>query len=290
MRVHVGMPQMAVKGLSENWLFKHCGDSHWSELSRIFGARSQDFISDSGARIYSSFVAIRGRYAVPLSEIQENTEIDFSVVMDHFGMSILRSRHTGHIDGEPVINMEMLTKFVAREREGSNDLVRASMRPVPVHPIDDMGQPPELVRDFQKVRAGKANEITVPGCATGKPIPTIDPGVYEPNPYTDYNGAGLLYFASYPAISDHMERKAVKLRLDTDWSLHSGTVQRDIFYFGNLDLGKHIEMKVVGAEFLGAEQEFARLDTSMMEAGTDRLLARICTIKALGDGKARDDG
>lgn len=283
MLVHVGMPQMAVRGLSENWLFKFCGDRHWHELSRLFGTRSQDFVSEEGERIYSSFVAIRGRYAIPLSKIEENTEITFSIEMDHFGMSLLRSRQTGMIDGAPALQMEMLTKFVAREKAGSNALVRSSMRPVPVLPISEMQTPPKLLRDFQQVRSEKPYVLEADGRGVSGKIRTEATLPYLPNPYTDYNGAGLLYFASFPSICDCMERRAIRQDFGSDWSLVSGTIKRDIFYFGNLDLGDAIEVQISKADLLGGEPDLAGFDTTMREDATKRLLARVFTLKALGN-------
>ena len=40
MTVIVNMPQMAAGGLSENWLFKFCGDLHWQALCHAMDTTS----------------------------------------------------------------------------------------------------------------------------------------------------------------------------------------------------------------------------------------------------------
>ena len=68
---------------------------------------------------------------------------------------------------------------------------------------------------------------------------------YEPSPYIDYNGANLLYFASYPTIGDTIERQIImRSGLWSDpreWALATSTVARDIFYYSNLDLGERLQ-------------------------------------------------
>jgi probable biosynthetic protein (TIGR04098 family) len=67
---------------------------------------------------------------------------------------------------------------------------------------------------------------------------------FEPSPYIDYNGAGLLYFAAYPTIADTIERRLIAKHhlADTghDWAAQSSTIARDVFYYRNLDLGKNL--------------------------------------------------
>ena len=60
-RIEIGMPQMAANGLSENWLFRYCGDLHWQELCKSMGVLSRDLTNDAGERLYATFVAIAAR-------------------------------------------------------------------------------------------------------------------------------------------------------------------------------------------------------------------------------------
>ena len=267
LRIKIGMPQMAARGLSENWLFKFCGDAHWNAITDLYGVESNELVTEQGERIYASFVAIRSRYTIPLGNVRENDVIEFSLTLDQFGSGIMRSRQEGVIDGRSTISTEMISKFVMRAREGQNELLRASVRPRPGSTsAPEMSEPPALMRNWQDVRERKFH---------------FDPNKrsirYVPNPYVDYNGAGLLYFASYSAIADHCERLFVKELVKGDWALTASTIERDVFYFGNLDLGREIEGIVHSTDF---ETDTARSHTTLIEAGTERRLSEVYTIKA----------
>lgn len=287
MKVCVGMPQMAVRGLSENWLFKSCGDLHWQEISRQYHCPSHELRTESGLRVYASFVAIRARYAQPLSAINENDTLEFAVKVDQFGSAMMRSRQQVLLAEQPAISIEMLTKFVARTHDNSNDLRRASLRLRPVTAVTELDAPPPLLLDFQAVRDGKSYAIPLPEAVTLETQELNTEWRYTPNPYIDYNGAGLLYFAAYPAIADHLERLVVT-NLPTpliagDWALHASTVARDVFYFGNLDLGCELAAQVRQVELLAGPdgQRYARVHTILAEVGTQRRLAEIYSIKAI---------
>lgn len=276
---------MAVRGLSENWLFKFCGDLHWQEITRHSGVQSHEIVSDTGDRIYASFVAIRSRYAKPVGMIGENEIVDFGVTVDQFGAAVVRSRQEGVSRGSNVISIEMITKFVSRARDGSNELRRASFRPHAQSPLTELDVPPPLMRDFQAVRDGAGYAIDVPGADAVRMELSSSSQQYTPNPYVDYNGAGLLYFAAYPAIADHLERRIVGKNIDVlgggDWALGTSTAARDIFYFGNLDLGKDMEAQVHSLEVLDRKElgRSVRLHTTLVEADTKRRLAEIFTVK-----------
>jgi probable biosynthetic protein (TIGR04098 family) len=75
--------------------------------------------------------------------------------------------------------------------------------------------------------------------------------VYEPSPYIDYNGLGLLYFAAYPAIVESQARNIFKrAAFDTggkDWAHFASPVARDIHYYRNLDMGTPMRVTINGA-------------------------------------------
>jgi probable biosynthetic protein (TIGR04098 family) len=214
--------------------------------------------------------------------IEENQSITFEIELDRFGSSIIRSRQTGFIKGAPVIALEMITKFVSRVRNNLNDLRPAPLELKLVHSIPDLSEPPELVRDFQKVRDGARPTTARNG--RGEALAPQGTYRYQPNPYVDYNGAGLLYFASYPAVADHIERLLLMQgsgrSRDDDWALRSGTSARDVFYFGNLDLGQDIDGELKSA-VLAADESEAELNTVLREASEGRRIAELFTSKTI---------
>ena len=71
---------------------------------------------------------------------------------------------------------------------------------------------------------------------------------FEPSPYIDYNGAGLLYFAAYPTIADTLERQLITrhelMEGAGDWAVRTSTVARDVFYYRNLNLGQRLTARL----------------------------------------------
>ena len=86
--------------------------------------------------------------------------------------------------------------------------------------------------------------------------PALGRFAYEPSPYADYNGAGLLYFAAYVTIADTAERALVR-RLDlsprprTDWALAASAVRRAVFFYANLALGEPLVVDLLRFELFG---------------------------------------
>jgi probable biosynthetic protein (TIGR04098 family) len=105
---------------------------------------------------------------------------------------------------------------------------------------------------------------------------------FEPSPYIDYNGAGLLYFAAYPTIADTIERRLIeKHRLaDTgrDWAAQSSTIARDVFYYRNLDLGKKLIATLKRFERVGENVILHTLLTSEIDG---ERLTEIITAKRI---------
>lgn len=287
--VRINMPQMAVRGLSENWLFKFCGDLHWQEVCRRHGVTSDQMADTTGRRVYTSFVAIRARYARPLCSFGENDVIAFATTLDRFGPAVIRSRVRGLIGGREALSLELMTKFVARDSEGKNELRQASIRAAATEPIDELAEAPPLIRDFQSARGGKAPPMDVGGPSIAL---TALQGArtYEPNPFTDFNGAGLLYFAAYPTIAEHLERliimaaPAYSEHADRDWALMTSTTARDVYYFGNLDLGLAIAGRLTSVAKAAPSPEYphGRFHTEMsLDDSTGRRLASISALKAI---------
>jgi probable biosynthetic protein (TIGR04099 family) len=69
---------------------------------------------------------------------------------------------------------------------------------------------------------------------------TSEPIEFLPCPNTDFNGADLLYFASFQAFVDRAE-----------WQRHRFAeppviASRSLFYYGNVDVGDMLSVRVIG--------------------------------------------
>jgi len=249
-RLRVGMPQLDAGGLSENWLLRHAGDLHWEAIGRRLLATSDEICGDGGERLYPTFVAVRARYDVPLAAVRENDVLDAAIEVVPCGRACAHGRFVAGVRGRR-FELELLSAFARREAHGALRMAlpaaRLAARWTPLE------SDPPIARLARAARRGEplVDDHCGPSLETGHtPLGQIR---YEPSPYADYNGAGLLYFASYVTIADTAERRMVgALELADpsapDWALHTSPVQRDVFYYANLPLGQPLTVELLAFE------------------------------------------
>jgi probable biosynthetic protein (TIGR04098 family) len=252
-RLRIGMPHLDAGGLSENWLFRHAGDLHWEAIGQHLAAASHQIASDAGDRLYPTFVAVRARYDDPLSEVRENDLFEASVDVRPCGRACAYGRIRAAA-GTTRLDLELLTTFAVSEGSGllrmglpAARLATRWMR-APAGPLPAIAG---LARAARR-REPLADPFSGP-TLDGAPLGRLD---YEPSPYADYNGAGLLYFASYVTIADTAERKLVHAlglapSRATDWALAASPVRRDVFYYCNLPLGERLSAELLAFERRG---------------------------------------
>jgi probable biosynthetic protein (TIGR04098 family) len=284
----IHLPQTDATGLSENWLFKHCGEMHWDYLCAamgVSGVNSQEMRDDAGRRLYPTFVAIKGRYATPLSMVQMDQRFQTAVELTHFGRVFFHST-IAFGNEETRFELEMLTTFVARNKNGLNDLHQSLPSANLVYNSRPLNSPPPLLKLSQALRHGEVMEYDFLGHHFALSEDALGLQMsFEPSPYIDYNGAGLLYFAAYPTIADTIERRLIgKHHLaDTarDWAAQSSTIARDVFYYRNLDLGKNLIATLKRFDRVGENVVLHTLLTNEVDGAR---LAEIITAKRLLDG------
>ena len=78
-RQTINMPQMALTGLGESWLFKELGDIHWAMITHFLRTTSAAIADDQGDRLYATFTRILLEVEPSLRGFRENDqlEIDF---------------------------------------------------------------------------------------------------------------------------------------------------------------------------------------------------------------------
>jgi len=284
-QVVISMPQMAARGLSENWLFRHAGAVHWEKLCASLGVESDCLVDTEGRRVYSSFIAIRTAYELPLTEIRENQRFTWSSRLSRFGQSIFTSGFS--LVGDcGTLSLELATKFVARVREGGNELVQATVRPSQTSDAPELDSLPESVQQHRSMRGGALPQWTFGDFTLVDADQPLGTSTYEPTPYVDFNGAGLFYFASYPTVADSLERRIVMThglaRTDADWALAAGTVAREVYYFGNLDLGGTVRGELRGLDWVEtANGRIALTHITLADAADGRRLAEVYTAKSV---------
>jgi probable biosynthetic protein (TIGR04098 family) len=246
------MPHTNAGGLSESWLFRHAGDRHWQAIGARWGRSTDQLRSQSGARLYPTFLAVRATYDAPLSTFRENDHAVVHVALPWMARGYAHGLVTVTI-GEERLRLQMLTMLA--ERASSGRLRAAQPALQPAH-LDSMSSTddgvPDLVALARAARNGQRHDDPFAGAALGRTCDSIASEPYEPSPYSDFNGARLLYFASFVSIADTAERRMAH-RLgwmrDDDWALATSPVRRDVFYYGNIRLGESVTTHLLAVEW-----------------------------------------
>ena len=246
--VRVGMPQLDAGGLSEGWLLRDAGDRHWEAIGRRLGVATDEIRGEAGERLYPTVVAVRARYQAPLAVVRENDLLELAAEVVPCGRACAHGRVTAVVGATGArFALELLTTFAARAEGGRGGLRRAPPEPTLARDWLPVGPAPAIATLARAARRGEPLCDAFSGPVLALPDRPLAELTYEPSPYADYNGAGLLYFASYVTIADSVERQMVRqLRLDrqsrdsscpADWALATSAVRRDVFYYDNLPLG-----------------------------------------------------
>ena len=284
----IHLPQTDATGLSESWLFKHCGEMHWEHLCAamgVGGVNSEQMRDDAGHRLYPTFVAIRGRYAQPLCVVRMDEQFSTTVELHHFGRAFFHSAVTFRNEVAR-FDLEMLTTFVARNKEGLQRITPvASRRTACLCQSEPLRVSPPILKSSQALRHADVKDYEFLGYHFSPRDASHDlRATYEPSPYVDYNGAGLLYFAAYPGHRRHA-RTPTRHRhgLDEtgrDWALRTSTVARDVFYFRNLNLGGKLTATLKRFDRVGAN---IVIHTLLADAHNGAAIADIFTAKRVLD-------
>lgn len=214
----LNMPQMALKGLSEPWLFKELGDIHWAVLLDSLGTSSAALTDATGARLYATFTRIRLRSDAPLSAYRENDRFSISMSEERYGAAMFFG--TARIEAPGArATAELMTTFSKYGEAGVNtSLLKGTPMIPPGFPIPEL---PALPVFGQEYRARRAEPHA----------PALFETEYEMLPVHDINGVGLLYFAAYPAIAELCAGRHAGRGFAFDYS----TCERDVMYFANAD-------------------------------------------------------
>ncbi|WP_157268210.1 Pnap_2097 family protein [Azohydromonas aeria] len=240
--VIVGMPQLNSLGLSENWLLKEAGDRHWQHLAASLGCRPGALRDAQDRRVYAAFTQVHLREA-RLQGVQEDQRLRWQLRGTRVGRSQHYSRQWLLGPDGALAQLEMLSVFVARERAGDNhSVVRVPLVPVPsASNAGDSEEAAAYAQSTRAVRAGAWHERFL----VGKHAPLLARDTVRPCPANDFNGAGLLYCASFQALTD---------RAHWAWGLaddRAAVRERQIVFHGNVNVGEEIELRLLARRQAG---------------------------------------
>jgi probable biosynthetic protein (TIGR04098 family) len=276
--IAVNMPQMALGGLSESWLFKELGDIHWSMTCDALQSESDKLTDELGNRLYATFVRVRFESSAHLKKFRENERLEFQAQLSRFGRSMFFSDLT--VGGEAKqIDVSLMTTFSLRQTDNKSLLKGEPLIP-PGCTAQVLDSLPRFAEEYREMRKGERAELMLGNTKFTAAKDLIFETVYGMNPYLDLNGVNLLYFAAYPMISDlceleFIERERPELSVNR-WPFKASTVARDVYYYGNCDLEDPI---VFGVNSFALKDGRCRIATSLFRESDRQLIANIFTVK-----------
>jgi len=260
----LNMPQMALGGLSEAWLFREFGAIHWAMIAAGLGLPSSLMADANGDRLYATFTRIRYRSTVPLLRFCENEALTAEARIARFGGGVFFGDVT-LAAGPKRMEAEIMSSFTKRSQASSNVSLLKGQPVIPAGcPIAELNELPAFAQEYRQTRATPSG-------------PVLAEVAYEILPYHDINGVGLLYFAAYPTINDLCELRASDA--PQSWCLDTSTVMRDVHYYGNCDLSDSLAYRIHARDESGGTVRFA---TSLNRTSDGAAIALMATEKAVG--------
>lgn len=271
--VEVRMPQMANSALSENWLLKYLGDTHWALLTIGLKQCSSEFKDELGNRLYATFVRICYK-CTSLKNFSENEKLEFTGILKGFG----KSTYLSQIDGLSSINKisaTLMSTFSVRHN-GKNGEMSKAIPSADNAAIEQISQTPVFLNDYRLLRKELLEDY---GCFYGSfslSNEKVFKCEYEINPFYDINGVGLLYFASYASIADkccfdYFRKHHTDINFCDDYH----TVYRDIFYFANCECNDLIVFEL--NNFL-IEKNLLKITCSLYRKSDNEILSKIFVV------------
>jgi probable biosynthetic protein (TIGR04098 family) len=253
---------MALKGLSEPWLFKETGDFHWHLITQGLGAPSSALVDGNGDRLYATFTRIAMTMSHPLAAFEENQKATIDGSIERFGAGIFCG--TFHLFGAGrTIDAKVMSSFTKRASETSNE---GLLKGQPIIPdsctIPQLSAMPPFGAGYRERR----------NATLAEPLFECD---YEIIPYHDINGVGLMYFAAYPSINDICELRY--MNQGNQWAMKSSTIARDVYYFANSDVDATLVYRVHRRR---DNDRFVEIESSISRKSTNTLMAYLITRKA----------
>jgi probable biosynthetic protein (TIGR04098 family) len=212
----LNMPQMALSGLSEAWLFKELGDIHWANITRGLDTTSAAIADDTGSRLYATFTRVRWEAEQPLTSFRENDAFSIDMSASRLGAGIFFG--DAELDAPTgSLKAQVMSSFARFGEHGQNTSLLKGQPHIPEGcPIPALESMPAFGLEYRERRSAEAK-------------PVLHETEYALQPPHDINGVGLLYFAAYPTIADLCANAIGGSRLSTEFS----TIARDVCYFAN---------------------------------------------------------
>lgn len=261
----VGMPHLDIAGLSEAWLFRHAGHLHWTAIHQSLGIAAHELRNDRDERLYASFVAVRARYGAPLADVREDDRLVAQAMLRPCGRASAESELEIRRGSSPPWHLSMASTFAAFAEAGGIRRLRASPLAAALGAAwAPVAATSPLLSWAKDARRGlPVNDPAWAAALHGARAHAKSSASHRvrllPSPYTDYNHAGLLYFASFVSLADTAEHLLLSPGGSLahlapgkgPWCGRVSPVERDVLYHGNLPCGEPVEAELVSLETRG---------------------------------------
>ena len=255
----IDMPQMALSGLSESWMLKELGNTHWKMITNFLKQKSSSISDDMGDRLYATFTRLSWRASSNLRNFRENDSLHANATLKRYGSSFFFSEQQLQTESEK-IDVSMMSTFAKYGERGTNtSLIKGAPTLPDPQAIPAYDQLPEFGEQYQALRATTPQET----------IFETDYDLLSPH---DINGVGLLYFAAYPIIFDLcLEKYEGK-----GFNLAHSSVGKDLYYFANAESSETLVFRIHRAIKSSAIYEYA---CSLSRKSDNKLMAQVTNYK-----------
>lgn len=240
-----GMPQLGLYGLAENWLLKECGHLHWLAIAQARGMPVPEFADEAGHKSYAALTALH-LHDARLDTVSENAPFSLAVRATSPGRAQHYSAQTLRTGTQRGARIELLSAFVRREAGSNRSIVRAPVGGDSAE-ADDRTLTDAALSLQARARIFRSGDgvarMGLQPAAADHALRAVD---FTPCPHNDFNGAGLLYFASFQALADRAELAWYGLR-------PARTVERELYFYGNIDPGESVRAELLAERDDGDE-------------------------------------
>lgn len=225
--ISLGMAQLSVRGLSEDWWLKHLGDVHWQMIATAMGQADPVFRDAQGRLIYAAFCATHFEQPDP-DAAQLGARVQVRSSLWQAGRSRLQSNHEVFCGTTLVLRLRMVSTFVTHGVAGVNKSVfRVPPAIIPLLPPAPDRFAEDAAQKARQLRAAHREQaFDALGLATHLPLPELD-----------FNAVGLLYFPSFTRIAAEAEAAMAEAK--------GPIAARLMLYFGNVEMGETVHSAVL---------------------------------------------
>lgn len=260
-RYTINMPQMALSGLSEAWLFKELGDVHWAMITNFLQSPSAGIADDAGDRLYATFTRILLTVEPNLRRFAENDAMTIGSELERYGASFYFGHHKVQSNGATAKAQTMSTFAKYGERGKNTSLIKGTPTLVQPDAIPSLTEFPDFSTQY-RTRRSEEPEETLFEC---------DYDLLAPH---DINGVGLLYFAAYPTVFD----LCIEQFEGKGFLMGHSTVSKDICYFANSEPTETLLFKLHKRE---QEGDTLRHWASLYRKGDGKRMGEVISVKQI---------